>query len=52
MHQDIAQVLLILEIMVAFAISNAGVEQGFSSYNLFVTVLRNRLAQVSKENLL
>jgi hypothetical protein len=52
MHHEMAQVLLIVEIMVVFAVSNAGVERGFSTYNLIVTVLRNRLAQESKEKLM
>ena len=36
MHLEIAQILLLVEIMMVFAVSNTGVEHSFSTYNLIV----------------
>ena len=53
MHEDVAQVASSGGDYGRFwCVSNAGVERGFSTYNLIVTVLRNRLAQATKEKLI
>ena len=49
---DLGAILFIVEIMVVVSLSTAGVERGWSTYNLIVTVLRNKMLETTKEKLM
>ena len=47
---DLGAILFIVEIMVVVSLSTAGVERGWSTYNLIVTVLRKNCWKLQRKN--